>query len=80
MLTLNEVLKVTGDACTRLNNGCVQVFIHFSRPYYDLSDYTVSSAVSGPSLMMVPKHVHDWQPNTGGHGFYCVDCEDTCNG
>jgi hypothetical protein len=86
MPTLNEVLKVTGDSCTRLNNGSVQVYIHYSRPYFGLSDYEVSkewaNAVSGPSLMMVPNHVHDWQPCGGGsgNGFYCSDCGDFCYG
>jgi len=57
MLTLAQILEATNDSIRRLDTGAVQVFYHFTKPYYDCSDYAVSSAVSGPSLIMVPRSI-----------------------
>ena len=55
-MTLDDVLTLVGDEAHWLDSGAVQVF-PFNRggkPYYNLDDYRVSSAVSGPSLILVP--------------------------
>lgn len=57
-LDLRTVLEVTGDTCQPVGKDGLgrQVFPrHGSRPYFRLSDYAVSSAVSGPSLILVPR-------------------------
>ena len=55
-MTLDEVLILVGDEAHFLDSGAVQVFPfnRGGRPYYNLEDYRVSSAVSGPSLILVP--------------------------
>ena len=55
-MKLDEVLILVGDEAHFLDSGAVQVFPfnRGGRPYYNLEDYRVSSAVSGPSLILVP--------------------------
>jgi len=52
-----ELLNLWDDRCIALSTGAMQVFpwSHGATPYYDLEDYVVSSAVSGPSLILVPR-------------------------
>lgn len=61
-MTLEQLLEQTGHPNQPLGDrGAIQVFHH--RPYtpdmnwlyYRLSDYVVSSSVSGPSLILIPK-------------------------
>ena len=60
-MTLDEVLILVGDEAHFLDSGAVQVFPfnRGGRPYYNLEDYRVSSAVSGPSLILVPVDEED---------------------
>ena len=54
---LLQVLEETEDAVITLKGGAKQVFITNKtvRAYYELSDYIVSSMVSGPSLILVKR-------------------------
>ena len=54
-LTLREALSITGDNHQTLDSGAIQVFSLGAKLYYFCADYAVSSAVSGPSLVMVPR-------------------------
>lgn len=56
-MTLTELLSETHDHHVTLKTGAIMVFARDGRQYYDLSDYVVSSAVSGPSLILVPRAV-----------------------
>ena len=60
-MTLDEVLILVGEEAHFLDSGAVQVFPfnRGGRPYYNLEDYRVSSAVSGPSLILVPVDEED---------------------
>ncbi len=54
-MTLRTLLEQTGHHSQPFGNrGAVQVFGSDWR-YYRLSDYVVTSAVSGPSLVLVPR-------------------------
>ncbi len=53
-MTLQTLLERTGDYSQPYGkSGAVQVFGNDWR-YYRLADYVVSSAVSGPSIVLVP--------------------------
>ena len=62
-MTLKQAIKASNSQYTHLPchdlefTGSVQVFVHFSwrAMFYSLSDYRVSSAVSGPSFIMIPR-------------------------
>jgi hypothetical protein len=60
-MILDDVLTLVGDEAHWLDSGSVQVFPfnRGGRPYYKLDDYRVSSAVSGPSLILVPRGEED---------------------
>lgn len=54
-LDLCATLKVTGDSHCWYGKAC-QVFPRGAeRPYFQLTDYIVSSALSGPSLWLIPR-------------------------
>ena len=57
MTTLKTLLAETGDGFKKLDTGAYQVFSRSALgwKYYRLHDYVVSSAVSGPSLILVPR-------------------------
>ena len=57
-MTLRALLSQTGDHSQAFGNrGAVQVFNRSEQgwQYYRLSDYVVTSAVSGPSIVLVPR-------------------------
>ena len=56
-MTLEQLLRDTGDYCHTFPSGAKQVFAKFGKEavYYRLSDYLVSSRVSGPSMILVSK-------------------------
>ncbi len=57
-MTLTALLRLTGDHSQPFGNrGAVQVFNRSEQgwKYYRLSDYVVTSAVSGPSIVLVPR-------------------------
>lgn len=53
-LTLAKLLAQTGDYQQPYPSGAIQVF-STDRRYWALSDFVVSSAVSGPSIVLVPR-------------------------
>ena len=57
---LEDILAATGDATVVLKTGAVQVFPRIGKfgtagRYYHLTDYVVSSAIGGPSLILAPR-------------------------
>ncbi len=54
-MTLRTLLSITNDSYRKLDSGAYQVFCHAAKPYYRVADYVVTSAVSGPSLILVPR-------------------------
>ena len=55
-MKLYDLLSVTLDPWKRIGVSVFQVFPRGNGSgYYRLSDYVVSSAVSGPSLILVPR-------------------------
>ncbi len=56
-MTLEQLLMITDTQVVDLPSGAKQVFPVWSdRPkFFELADYQVSSAVSGPSFIMVEK-------------------------
>ena len=73
-MKLRELLAETNDCSIHAETGSVQVFNWSRDPrYYRLSDFRVSSAVSGPSIILVacdkpwfdePAHAGD-EPDLG---------------
>ena len=58
-VTLKQALARSGDPSQPIGDrGAIQVFHSpdSRADYYRLSDFLVSSAVSGPSLVLVPRH------------------------
>jgi len=57
VMTLKEYLKNTGLCSITLKTSAVQVFTRKGAEYglYHLEDYVVSSAVSGPSVILVKR-------------------------
>lgn len=54
-VTLKQTLEITNDGYRKLESGAYQVFYSVAKSYFGLSDYVVTSAVSGPSLILVPR-------------------------
>ncbi len=87
--TLLDLLAETHDTAVHDPGGSVQVFGRDPR-YWRLSDFLVSSAVSGPSLIMVPRveTMADRAPSGFGHdgivssvlARYCGACVGTLDG
>lgn len=54
-MTLHELLAETGDASQLIGLSGIQVFGTDPR-YFRLTDYLVSSAISGPSYVLVSRN------------------------
>ena len=58
-MKLSEVLESTGDFWQPLEAEGFQVFVDVTHPdrwrYFHLSDFLVSSVVSGPSYILIPR-------------------------
>ena len=55
MDTLENVLKTTKDHYQKYGTVYHVFVTESARQYYNLSDYVVSSAESGPSLWLIPR-------------------------